>query len=242
MDTRLRLETERQYLTLAGKALPQDMKDKLHNSDRMKNYILNTFIFPSLANVIFFLESVARDPNLHELFRDDLLDLMTGIGKQQHTQEQPTTEEAKKTEYEHTPDLYSDSAVARLTNSLLSARTDEGEIKGAQYRLVFADIMQRILTTKLREDLSKQFDVEEMQELLKPMAQGAKVLMKFCASWVPAEDRDPDRWLDVPRIEAKEDPAGNPVVRRYSSDQREIDDKEFQSYLSDRRRRRRKAD
>lgn len=242
---RLQLETERQYLTLDGKELPQEKKKALHNSERMKNYILNKIVFPSMANLLFFFESVSRDDNLHELFKDDLVELLELVGPPT-PKESPRSEsdesfnpnqEDKKKKYEHVWDLYKDSIIARLTGSLLFANTVVGEIKNSEYRLVVANIMQQKLTDKLNQDLANVIKDEELKQLVRQEATWAKALMQLCASRVSAINAEATRKFDIPYLEAKEDAHNKPIVRMFRRGEGSIPDEEINSFLPKQSRR-----
>jgi hypothetical protein len=66
---------KRTMLKESGKELSNDDKKKFGKSDRMKVYIRDKIIFPSMANLIYFLETISVNPELKELFDDDLKDL-----------------------------------------------------------------------------------------------------------------------------------------------------------------------
>ena len=44
----------------------------------MRNYYLNKYIFPSMANLITFFEFIRDSPELQEDFKDELEELLTG--------------------------------------------------------------------------------------------------------------------------------------------------------------------
>jgi glutaredoxin-related protein len=53
-----------------------DTHKVLRQLERRKVHYLNNVIFPSMANVVYFLEMVSKNPELQEEFDDDVLDLL----------------------------------------------------------------------------------------------------------------------------------------------------------------------
>ena len=64
-------QMKEQGLTAAG-----DTHKALRQLERRKVHYLNNVIFPSMANVVYFLEMVSKNPELQEEFDDDVLDLL----------------------------------------------------------------------------------------------------------------------------------------------------------------------
>ena len=52
-----------------------DEKINKRNLDRKKRYVLDKFIFQSMANMIFFFEYLKKYPDLREVFEDDIKEL-----------------------------------------------------------------------------------------------------------------------------------------------------------------------
>jgi hypothetical protein len=77
LKERLQFERKRKELTTAGKELSVEDKEKLHNLDRMKVYVLNKYVFESMANITFFLEFCIL-PELQKVFEDDIEELLLG--------------------------------------------------------------------------------------------------------------------------------------------------------------------
>jgi hypothetical protein len=48
---------------------------KIREMNRMKVHILNKIVFPSMANIVYFLETVSKNPELQQVFDDDLKEL-----------------------------------------------------------------------------------------------------------------------------------------------------------------------
>jgi len=76
LNRRLQFEKKQRKLTIAGEELSDQEKREGDNLRRMKVHILNTYVFPSMANLTFFFKSIAEHQQLEELFEDDILDLL----------------------------------------------------------------------------------------------------------------------------------------------------------------------
>lgn len=63
-------------MTIAGEDLSDQEKREADDLRRMKVHILNTYVFPSMANVTFFFKCIAQHPELEQLFEDDIKDLL----------------------------------------------------------------------------------------------------------------------------------------------------------------------
>lgn len=72
----LHLHKKRAALTLAGKELSEEEKNRIRELDRMKVYVLDTFIFPAMANLIYFFEATAASQRFSEAFDDDIEELL----------------------------------------------------------------------------------------------------------------------------------------------------------------------
>jgi hypothetical protein len=79
MKERLQIEKTRREVIMQGKRDWTDEESmKRRELDRMKSYILNNFIFPSMANLTVFLEYIAKNEELQTVFEDDLKELFFG--------------------------------------------------------------------------------------------------------------------------------------------------------------------
>jgi hypothetical protein len=70
-ETLRAVQMKEQGLTAAG-----DTHKASRLLGRKKVHYLNNVIFPSMANVVYFLEMVSKNPELQEEFDDDVLDLL----------------------------------------------------------------------------------------------------------------------------------------------------------------------
>ncbi len=78
LDDKLEIEKKKQLLQDAGKAIPRELEERARDNKRMKVYVLDKIIFPSMANVLAFFEYVSKNPDLQELFDDDIKELLLG--------------------------------------------------------------------------------------------------------------------------------------------------------------------
>jgi len=66
----------KETLVKEGRDLSEEDKKKIRESDRMKVYILDKFIFQSMANLIYFFEAIASSRRLSEAFEDEIAELL----------------------------------------------------------------------------------------------------------------------------------------------------------------------
>ena len=72
----LHLHKKREMMVKQGEELSDEDKKKIRESDRMKVYILDTILFPSIANLIYFFEALASSKRLAEAFDDEVMELL----------------------------------------------------------------------------------------------------------------------------------------------------------------------
>lgn len=72
----LHLHKKKQALVLEGKELSEEDKKKIRKSDRMKVYVLDSIIYPSFTNLIYFFEAIASSRILSEAFEDEVAELL----------------------------------------------------------------------------------------------------------------------------------------------------------------------
>ena len=72
----LRLHKMRETMVKEGKDLSDEDKKKIRESDRMKVYILDNILFPSMANLIYFFEATASSKRLSDAFGDEVAELL----------------------------------------------------------------------------------------------------------------------------------------------------------------------
>jgi hypothetical protein len=175
-------------------------QERTRNLDRRKVHILHKIIFPSMANLVFFLESVNGNKRLQELFEDDIKDL---IGMRQSG------------DYDK---LYTWSTFSRLIRAVLLDRyhddTNE-ESAGDDYKMVLADILQQYVNEKLMFSLRKQFGENEIVDIMADDINRVRALTKLSASKAPREKGGTGRKFTINYLEVKEDHEGKKVVKLF---------------------------
>lgn len=83
LEQKLELEQTRRELTEAGKKLSETQEKRRRALDTKKVEILNNYIFPSMADIVVFLE-YAQKEELREVFGEDIKELFFGIPKTFH--------------------------------------------------------------------------------------------------------------------------------------------------------------
>lgn len=79
LEDKLQYEKKRKQIVMGGKRdLSKEEEQEGRNLDRRKVYVLNKYIFPSMANLTVFLEYIAKSEELQTLFEDDLKELFFG--------------------------------------------------------------------------------------------------------------------------------------------------------------------
>ena len=58
-----------------GDAAGTNLTKKIREMSRMKVHVLNKIVFPSMANIVYFLETVSKNPELQKVFDNDLKEL-----------------------------------------------------------------------------------------------------------------------------------------------------------------------
>lgn len=72
----LQLHQKKEVRTKAGKELSAVDKKRIRELDRMKVYVIDTIIFPAMADLTYFFESLSVSPKLSEAFHDDVAELL----------------------------------------------------------------------------------------------------------------------------------------------------------------------
>lgn len=76
MCEKLQLQKKKAQATVGGKDLSKEDLKRLEAIRNDKKRILENVIFPSMANLIFFFESIDQEPILWETFKDDVEELL----------------------------------------------------------------------------------------------------------------------------------------------------------------------
>lgn len=72
----LQLHQKKDALTQAGKELSAADQKRIRELDRMKVYIIDTVIFPAMADLTYFFESLSVSKKLSEAFDNDVAELL----------------------------------------------------------------------------------------------------------------------------------------------------------------------
>lgn len=72
----LQLHKKKEEFTKEGKELSTIDKEKIRESDRMKVYVLDTIIFPAMADLIYFFDALSVSSKLSEAFDDGVAELL----------------------------------------------------------------------------------------------------------------------------------------------------------------------
>jgi hypothetical protein len=138
MQDKLLFEKKRDETDLRGKALKDN--EAYLNLKKRKTDVLNK-IFTSMANLIFFFESVAEIDDLRSIFENDILDLL-GL----------------KRNY---PEIHRPGYIfSRLINSILLTGKIPGREDAVDFRLLLIDLLQQALTEKISKSLPSVIDRE----------------------------------------------------------------------------------
>ena len=113
------------------------LKDSIlkRNNDSTKVYVLNNYVFPSMANLITYFESIGNNPELQEDSEDELKELLLGWNKNDKS-ETPV------------------SAFARLANATISWEYKKDPFN---FRLSLIYAMQEAIRSKLPSFAKKDF-------------------------------------------------------------------------------------
>jgi hypothetical protein len=120
----------------AGKKLALEDSKLKRKNDRRKVYALNTNIFPSMANLIAFFESIRKSPELQVDFEDEIEELLMGWNKN---------------------DKHKTDAFSRLVNGATGWDYDKDPFN---FRLSLLFQMQKAITTKIPIYAKHDFDKE----------------------------------------------------------------------------------
>ena len=140
--------------------------------------LLNNVIFPSMANLLFFFESVAKYPQLQKVFDSDIRDLV-GINRQIQNGKLPP---------------YADT-FSRLITAMVdlenSARvSEERDYKNFRIRLI--DELANIVVHAFQHNLSDDFTLDAQQIMMKDVFI-AQVWTQSLARIVPTTPSTPTR-------------------------------------------------
>jgi hypothetical protein len=134
LEKRLQHEKLYQKKKLAGEELTKEEQKERDDLHRMKLYYLDKCVFPSMANVVTFLEYCMHSP-LQEIFEDDIEELLLGI-RQEHY-------EKKLNDYSNYENR---TVIARFLIAILSWNSTKHP---ESFRLKLFPIIQRAITFRI---------------------------------------------------------------------------------------------
>jgi hypothetical protein len=185
MKDKLQVEQKRQKLLSRGEDLPAEDKQHIRNLDRMKVHILDSYIFPAMANLTFFLEYIAENPKeLQEVFEDDLKELLLGKNKQK--QEDKTQSEHKKPRFID----QTQSVFARLIDAALEWNEQEYP---NNFRQKLIHILQNTIFQKINDLALKEYDDAFANNIVQIDMGRAWYWTRLYARNTEKEKEDPDR-------------------------------------------------
>lgn len=76
LTEKLQIETERQRIRDAGEAENGEFQSRVRANDAKKVHILDKIIFPSMANLTFFLHWISSHREIQSVYENDLKDLL----------------------------------------------------------------------------------------------------------------------------------------------------------------------
>ncbi len=210
MQGLLRLEVEergRLEKELAGEISTKQAEEKIaierkkakedrKNLNKRKVEVLNTKIFPAMANLTFFLECLLKYPDLHEIFDEDLKALFFAESKN----EQQRNKEAIIKRFITASMMW---PISKETNEWY---TDEGEKRRKRktellpnYRFIVCEFMQMAILEMIKGGLGQYLfknetflnnvlyqDMDRAASWIKLLADGAYRYLKFNAKRRPA--------------------------------------------------------
>jgi hypothetical protein len=129
LEKRKRFEEEYKKTEDAEIEISAEQKQELDNLEKMKVDILNKYVFPSMANVVVFLE-YCKNPLLQDVFNKDIEELLLGIHKDHY--------EKKLKDYTNYED---ETVIARFLTASLA--------QNSKWKLLLFPIIQRAITSNI---------------------------------------------------------------------------------------------
>ncbi|MGD1838538.1 MAG: hypothetical protein ACPKPY_10845 [Nitrososphaeraceae archaeon] len=76
LDERVTTTKQRMKILDAGEKISDELEKKNNSLKKRKVWILDKYIFPSMANLVVFFECLEKNPEIRELFEDDIKELL----------------------------------------------------------------------------------------------------------------------------------------------------------------------
>lgn len=144
----LRLHKMRDRVTLEGKDLTEGDQQKIRDSDRMKVYILDNILFPSMANLIYFFEAIASSKRLSKAFEVEVAELLDPSKAKEASQSSANDMRFSSLKFRR-------NNLARLISAILAIHNDKAKANspttdfrvGLMYQIqnVIGDMMDRLI-------------------------------------------------------------------------------------------------
>lgn len=144
----LQLHRKKDRLAKEGKDLSREEQLKIRELTRMKVYVLDTIIFPAMADLTYFFDSLSVSKKLSELFDDDVEELLDPRGSAEAARFSGNDMRLSSIQFRR-------NNLARLVMAMLSMHEDKSNPKkrvtdfrvGLLYQLlnIVGDITDRLL-------------------------------------------------------------------------------------------------
>lgn len=153
----LQLHRKKDILTKEGRSLSREEQLKIRELDRMKVYVLDTIIFPAMADLTYFFESLSVSPKLSEAFHEEVAELL----------DPRNSEAAAKfsgNDMRFSSIQFRQNNLARLIMSMLSIHQDKSGIKKrtTDYRVGLVYQMMNIVGDMMDDLLSNEFSFNQV--------------------------------------------------------------------------------
>jgi len=186
IENRLEVERLQRKAIEEDRSLSEAERKRVRNSDRMKVHILDEHIFRSMANLIFFLETMSTKSELHDDFREALEDLSgTKISFPDRKSLYPTFDEWSN-KITNTP-------FERLISAFVDARSTE-----IDFKLELTFLMQVAIYDKIVNTVHKRYGEDLMFLMIKEDLRRAVGVLTLMAKTHQRRSIKPSRTIDFP--------------------------------------------
>lgn len=143
--------TSRQKDAIEIKSTLEDFRRRKRSLDARKVTILNTYVFPSMAIITYFMEELAHSPLLYDMFEEEVKELFLGIGRK----------EGEGTIFNRFVRACISRPIPQTTKGNRSR--NEGE-ESPDFRIILGEWMQRAVYEIIKELGPRKFDDVHFQE------------------------------------------------------------------------------
>lgn len=143
-------------------------KNYSNRMSRLKNYYLNNYVFPSMANLIVFIERVSSSPELRKVFDKDMKELFFAV----------SSKDSKN---------YQRPIFRRFMEAILGAP----DLEIDDYKFILAEIAQRALVYKMQGVAHRRFDSDTIvNNLINPDLARAAIWFQLLANEARKQNSD----------------------------------------------------